>query len=115
MKCKNLKLKVKLVYDESIHSYSVSDEGFNCSDFTHSFDIDICTFGKSSPSRYFIIKSFKVRGHSIRPFFVPVPISLDYDYSPAAVDQSLSALYFNPYSPFVHKLLCLIHTYILTF
>lgn len=111
MNCKNLKIKVKFFYDESIHSYSISDEELNCFDFTHLLDVEVCI---SDFSRYFIVKNLKSRSSSVRPTFVPVPISLDYDYSSSAVNQALSALYFKPYSPYIHELLCLIHNYILT-
>lgn len=114
MKCKRLNLKVSLVYDETVHSYTFSDKGFNRDDFTHIFNIDICYFGESAVPYYFIIKSIKSVHSSIRPFFVPIPISLDGDYNPAVVDQALSILSFNPYSPLVHKLICSIRNYILT-
>ena len=114
MKCKKLNLKVSLVYDETVHSYTVSDKGFNCDDFTHIFNIDICSFGEASLPYYFIIKSIKSVHSSIRPFFVPIPISLECDYDPSVVDQALSTLSFNPYSPLVHKLLSSIRDYILT-
>lgn len=112
MKCKNLKLKIKLVYDEDVHSYTILNKELNCgSDFTHLLDVEICT---SPVTRYFIVKSFKGRNRFSRPFFIPIPVPLDCCYNSADIDHALSALSFYPYSPLVHELLDLIHTYILT-